>query len=120
MGSRASLLLAVAGLLGALSVAPASAASPSDATCGSGYCVWSGANYTGTEVVLQIPGLNRCFAPSAAGFDAARSAVVTGDVYYLEFFSTVDCSGDEQTVMYRSVPSFPTPMRSVKAYLIRV
>jgi hypothetical protein len=113
-----ALLSLTAAVLG-LSAAPA-AASPADASCDSGYCVWSGENYTGTKVVLTVPGLNKCFTPSAPGFDAARSANVTGDAFYLVFFSTTDCSGPGQTVMYQSVPSFPTPMRGIRAYLIRM
>ena len=76
--------LAVAAVIGAgisAAVAPASA-SPADASCASGYCVWSGANYTGTKVVLDIQGVNSCITPSAPGYDAARSAASTGDVYF--------------------------------------
>lgn len=114
--------LAVAAVVAAgvsASMAPASA-SPADASCDSGYCVWSGANYTGTKVVLSIHGVNSCITPSALGFDATRSAAVTGDVYSLEFFATPDCTGPEQSVMYRTVPAFDTPMRGVKAFLIRI
>ncbi|GAA3440239.1 peptidase inhibitor family I36 protein [Kutzneria kofuensis] len=113
--------LAVAAVIGAgisASVAPASA-TPADATCDSGYCVWSGANYTGTKVVLDIHSVNSCITPSAPGFDATRSAASTGDVYALEFFATPDCTGPEQTVMYRTVPTFDTPMRGIKAFIIR-
>jgi len=113
--------LAVAAVIGAgisAAVAPASA-SPADASCASGYCVWSGANYTGTKVVLDIHGVNSCITPSAPGYDAARSAASTGDVYYLEFFATADCTGPGQTAMYQTVPTFDTPMRGVKAFIIR-
>lgn len=102
-----------------LSASPASA-KPLDSSCPSGYCVWSGDNYTGTKIELTIPGLGQCFAPTASGFDAARSANVTGDAFYLVFYDNSDCTGSGATVMYRSIPAFDTPKRGIVAGLIRI
>jgi hypothetical protein len=99
--------------------APANAAPSAEPPCANGYCVWSQENYAGTELTLRIPGLNQCFTPSGDNFDAIRSAVVTGEAYYLVFYANADCTGSSTSVMYQRVLAFDSPKRGIKAFINR-
>ena len=94
-------------------------AGEADSSCPSGDCVWSGDNYTGTKVVLAIPGFGKCFTATGDGFDAIRSANVTGATYFLDFYDNADCTGAKQVVTYNSVPVFDPPKLGMVATLIR-
>lgn len=94
-------------------------AGEADSSCLSGDCVWSGDNYTGTKVVLTIPGFEKCFTVTGDGFDAIRSANVTGATYFLTFYDNADCAGAKQDVTYNSVPVFDPPKLGMVAVLIR-
>lgn len=87
----AAALPAVAGLA-LLTSGPAQAAPahPAAAPACSYICVWSGANYTGTEAV--VPPGTACHSASSMGMDKMRSAVVP-DYYWVQFYASSNCTG---------------------------
>lgn len=116
LASVVAAVLAVAGL----TRSPASAAVSSDSSCSSGYCAWSGANFTGTKADLQS-GLNVCFT---AGLDAIRSAQVIEDAFYVVFYDNADCTGSSSVLNAltprSSEPSFDPPKQSMKMFLNQI
>ncbi|RDI62793.1 peptidase inhibitor family I36 protein [Nocardia pseudobrasiliensis] len=104
----------VLALAGAMMATPTVTAVADDAAeCPGLACVWSGANYTGTRVVLTAADIKQCHSAQSLGLNGIRSAIVDGEAFdNWSYLSSDTCQGAGWVLPDRN-PSFDPPVRSL-------
>jgi hypothetical protein len=112
MNARRIILIGATVVAGSTLAAPAAQAEVSSHCTDSGYCLFSGTNFTGTEVV--VPAGTGCRPVSTLGITTARSAARGyGDSYVLQLYTDTSCTTSAGTVTSEVASTSATAYRLI-------